>query len=192
VLHEEGEYGFRVRAVDGVGRESVSAEQTVVADRTAPGLTLALTESSPYAHISGDTIYYGPYTGTYTVTAMAADGLAGLAEVAFPDRTGAGTTVALSGVTATTRSHAYTFTAASAFSGTVSITATDRATSVATRAFTLERDATAPAVWVNAPAGVVTGPITVTWGWSAKGIEGRERREARCCLSRFSCPFALS
>ena len=90
------------------------------------------------------------------------------------------------------RSHVYTFTAASALGGVVPVIATDRATNSTVRAFAVERDATSPAVWLDAPAGVVTGPITVTWGWSAKGTKRRERREARCCLSRFSCPFALS
>jgi RHS repeat-associated protein len=82
----------------------------------------------------------------------------------FPATTGPGAAYGLDGVTATARSHAYAFTAASGFSGTVPVTATDRATNVRGRAFTVERDATPPQVWVSAPAGVISGAFTVTWG----------------------------
>ena len=56
-------------------------------------------------------MYYGPYTGTYTVTATLVDGTAGLGEVIFPATTGPGAAYGLDGVTATVRSHVYPFTA---------------------------------------------------------------------------------
>jgi len=165
----EGEYGFRARARDRVGNQGaygVSVPLTCTVDWTVPGLTLTLAESSPYAHVSGSTLYYGLYTGTYTVVATVGDGLAGLAEVAFPNVTAAGAVYALSGAASATRSHAYTFTAASAFSGAAHITATDRATNVATRTVTIIRDATPPEVWLNAPARIYTSTFTLTWGAS--------------------------
>jgi hypothetical protein len=63
-------------------------------------------------------------------------------------------------------SHAYTFTAASTFSATALVTATDRATNVTTRTFTIVRDATPPQVSLSAPARSTTTAFTVTWGAS--------------------------
>jgi RHS repeat-associated protein len=178
-LHEEGVYGLRIRAADRAGHTGRSAAQSVVADRTPPTLTLALAESSPYAHISGDgtgvqlnALYYGPYTGTFTVTATAADALAGLDTATFADATSPGATYPLSGAASATIGHAYTFSAASAFSGTALITVTDRATNATTASFTLLRDATPPQVWLDAPARVTSTGVaplhpdtfTVTWG----------------------------
>ncbi len=165
-LHQEGVYGLRVRAVDRVGRVGYSAAQSVVADRTPPTLTLALTENSPYAHVAGQTAYYGVGSGGFTVTATLADGTAGLAEVVFPDATTSGAAYGLNGAASAAVSHAYTFTAASTFSGAVPVTVTDRATNVTVRRFTVERDATAPQVWLDAPTRVYTAPFTVTWGAS--------------------------
>jgi len=51
----------------------------------------------------------------------------------------------------------------STYSGTVPVTATDRATNASVRVFTVERDATPPQVWVSAPADVIGGAFTVTW-----------------------------
>lgn len=45
-------------------------------------------------------------------------------------------------------------------------TATDRAINATVRPFTIERDATPPQVWVQAPARSYTTTFTVTWGAS--------------------------
>ena len=180
-LHEEGAYGLRVRATDHVGREGLSTAQTVVADRIPPTLTLALSESSPYAHVAGSTAYYGVGDGAgagvqlnaLTVTAMLADATAGLAQVVFPEATSPGAAYPLSGAGVATRTHVYTFTAASALTATLPITAADRATNATAAAFTVERDSTPPQIRLDAPARVPTGTgvapprpntFTITWG----------------------------
>jgi RHS repeat-associated protein len=163
-LYEEGAYGFRVRAEDRVAHVGWSDAQTVVADRTPPTVTLTLSEHGPYVHVNGHTAYYGVGGGDFAVAAALDDPLAGLAEVVFPEATSPGALVPLSGVTNTVESHAYTFTAASTFTGTAGVLATDRATNVTTATFTVVRDDTPPEVWLSVPRRAYSTTIPVTWG----------------------------
>ena len=80
-----------------------------------PTLALTLSESSPYAHADGDTVYYGLGSGAFTVTAQASDVLAGLAQITFPETTSAGHTYAFDGESSAARSWDYTFTSNSRF-----------------------------------------------------------------------------
>jgi hypothetical protein len=109
----------------------------------------------------GSTLYYGPYSGSFSVQAQAADGLAGLDTFTFPDTISGGHTYTLAGASSATRTWAYDFTAASSFEGAIPVAATDRATNEGTAGFTLVRDATPPAVAVTAT--MQAEDIHVTW-----------------------------
>ncbi len=139
-LYPEGVHGFRVWALDAAGHVGQSEEQTVAADRTPPAITLTLSERSPCAHVSGDTLYYYiSCSGTFTATTTLADPLSGLAQVTFPDATGPGATYTLSGTASTTSSHVYNFDGSNTFNGTVVVTTTDRATNSAGYSFKIIR-----------------------------------------------------
>jgi RHS repeat-associated protein len=118
----------------------------------------------------GSTFYYGPYSGSFSVQAQAADRLAGLDAITFPDTTSSGHTYAgLAGASSATRTWAYDFIAASSFEGTIPVTATDRATNEGPASFTLVRDGAPPAVAVTAT--VQAEDIRVTWAASDTGSD---------------------
>jgi len=163
-LYLEGVHGFRVWTQDGAYHQAWSAEQTVVADRTSPTVTLTLSEQSDYAHVSGNTLYYAENSGSFAVTAALTDTLAGLADVTFPDTTSPGISYALFGATTATRSRTYTFSEGTTEEGAYQVAATDRATNVSTATFTVIRDTTPPQVWLEVPRRVTTATIPLTWG----------------------------
>lgn len=159
----EGTHTFRAR--DGAHNESAwSAETSTVVDVTPPTTGLAsITEDGPYAHASGDTIYYGPGSGTFTVTVTAGDALAGLEQVEFP------TTVSVGGVHTTAGpqfAHTYTFTLSSTEEGAYQTEVYDRAGNDAEVPFTVTRDCVAPVAGVSVPGKVPTGTFTVEWSGS--------------------------
>jgi RHS repeat-associated protein len=170
-LHQDATYRFRVRARDGAGREGLSEEREIVADQTAPGLVLALDGSDPHVHVAGSTVYYGPSSGSFTVTASLGDATAGLAEVVLPDTTSAGATYALSGANNASRGQVYTFTSGSTFSAAVSVTATDRAGNVTVRPLSVVRDATPPAIQLAAVERTYTTTFQVSW-WASDAGSG--------------------
>jgi hypothetical protein len=108
------------------------------------GPTLTLSESSQYEHIVGTTLYYAPTdanNGSFTVAATASAG-SGIANVAFPAVFGSDSSVDSTSPYA----HTYSWEAGTAVSGAKTVTATDKDTpaDVATAAFTLTPDTTAP------------------------------------------------
>jgi hypothetical protein len=115
----------------------------------------------------GSALYYGPYSGSFSVQAQAEDTTAGLDAITFPDTTSTGHTYTLDGASSVTRTWTYDFTAASSFEGTIPVTATDRATNEGMASFTLVRDATPPAVAVTAT--MQAEDIRVTWSAADTG-----------------------
>ncbi|HEX5468479.1 MAG TPA: Ig-like domain-containing protein, partial [Gaiellaceae bacterium] len=87
-LTTNGVYTVKYFSVDRVGNaEPVQTAGTPIRiDLTAPvAPTVTLTESSPFAHVSGTTIYVkSGETGTYTVGATSNDPLSGVDRVRFP------------------------------------------------------------------------------------------------------------
>ncbi len=164
VLDPEGVHGFRVWAQDQAGRIGLPAVQVITADRTLPQASLVLSENSPYAYVSGATVYHGPATGNFTVTAAATDNLAGLANIAFPTAVSAGGTYPQSGALQAIASRVYTFTASSIFSSAVAVTTTDQATNRTTSPFTVTRDVTPPTLSLS-PV-VQNGAVRLTWSAS--------------------------
>jgi VCBS repeat-containing protein len=105
------------------------------------GLTLA--ESSPFEHISGNTLYYGnsgSNTGTFTLTSSATDGQSGITNVVFPVVFGADSLTDATSPYAQTYSWNNTATANAAFTAV----ATDGASLTSASTFTVTRDITAP------------------------------------------------
>jgi hypothetical protein len=109
----EGVYTIDFSAQDLAGN-SGSDSATLTVDGTDPTLSLdSLSESSPYAVVSGDTLYYGPNgSGSFILNLNVSDDAgstagAGLDEVTFPATTSAGTTLQLNGVLNDTVSHPY-------------------------------------------------------------------------------------
>jgi hypothetical protein len=96
-----------------------------VVDWTDPVVSLAgISENSPYAHVAGDTVYYGDGgLGGFSVQVTAQDATAGLDWVSFPGTTSDGTTFEYDGESSATPSHPYSFDASDTFSGQASITA---------------------------------------------------------------------
>ena len=115
-------------------------------------------------HVVGNKVYYRPADGVFTVTATLTDTPAGLEQVVFPTTTSAGAVYALNGALTATVNHGYIFTPSSTESGlNFPVTASDRAGNVVTHTFDVERDATAPAVTVNAPSRIYSSTIPVSW-----------------------------
>jgi hypothetical protein len=167
---EEGRHAFRVRARDGVGNVGAySDEAWTVVDATAPTIDLALDGEGAFVHASGATVYYGAGSGSFGVRAdlvdpaPASEEVAGLDRVVFPATTGAGAAYPLSGATAASRVHTYTFTAGSRFEGSGVVTATDRAGNASAAAFSVVRDTTPPAVTLSVPQRVYTTTFSVSW-----------------------------
>ncbi|HWB57305.1 MAG TPA: Ig-like domain-containing protein [Gaiellaceae bacterium] len=82
----DGDYDLRVVTSDQAGNTSTSSTRTVTVDNTAPSApVLTLSESSPYAYVSGTEIFLNTNeTGSYDVEATSADGASGIAKVTFP------------------------------------------------------------------------------------------------------------
>jgi hypothetical protein len=111
---------------------------------TVTSPTLSVTESSPYEHTSGSTLYYAPTgsnSGSFTVTATASAG-SGIASVAFPIVFGSDS------LTDTTSPYVqtYTWAAGATATGSKAVTFTDKTVpaDTATASFTVTPDTTAP------------------------------------------------
>jgi hypothetical protein len=154
---QEGRHNFRVHAYDGAHNVSPWAETGTVVDVTRPKLSLGLAGAPPLAHAVTDTLYYGVGNGVMTATALLTDATSGLAQVVFPDTTATGT-----------RSHSYEFDDSDSFSGTVSITASDRATNIITQPVAVIRDTTPPTLTVQTPE---VAPLHFQVTWSGEDSE---------------------
>ena len=172
-------YAFRVRARDEAGNVSAYSaapypETTV--DITEPAATLhEIAESSPYAQVDGDTVYYGPGSGSFQVRLSASDATSGLDRAEYPATVSAGGvyTEALGG--GYQYAHGYSFTASSTEEGGYQARVYDLAGHFSTVSFTVTRDVASPAVSLTVPArsGVVTVPVR--WGGddgSGSGVGG--------------------
>src|SRR5439155_119269 len=74
---DDGNVALRAVATDRAG--------TVKVDLSAPSVGVALSESSPWAVVDGDTVTINPaHAGAFTVTASPADAESGIDSVAFP------------------------------------------------------------------------------------------------------------
>jgi hypothetical protein len=108
------------------------------------GPSLSLSESSPYEHVSGSTLYYAPTgsnSGSFTVTATASAGV-GIANVAFPVVFGSDSLTD----TASPYAQTYSWTTGASASGSKTVTATDKSVpaDTATATFVVTPDTTAP------------------------------------------------
>ena len=134
--------------------------------------TLTLTESSPYAHVVGDHVYYNtavPGVGVFTVTAQVT-ATAGITSVVFPTTTSSGVVHSLSGVSVTAGySQGYTFTVADNFSATTGVVATDVNGVADTASFVVLTDTQGPEAEISAPQRVTTTSIPVSWGATDAG-----------------------
>ena len=87
-LTVDGVYVIRYFSVDNVGNaEPVrTAFTTIRIDQTNPSApAIALSESSPYAHVSGSEIFVNTnQTGSYDVSATTSDAVSGIDRVSFP------------------------------------------------------------------------------------------------------------
>ena len=85
----DGDYDLRVLTTDQAGNTFASATRTVTVDNSAPSApALTLSESSPFAHVSGSEIFVNTdETGSYDVDATSADAHSGIDKVRFPGPT---------------------------------------------------------------------------------------------------------
>jgi hypothetical protein len=144
---------------------------TFTIDNTSPTVqTTAISEDSPYAHVSGSTVYYGDGSGSFIVEVEATDATAGLDEIVFPATTSNGTSYDYDGETSATPSHVYTFNASDSFDGDATVTAEDRAGNQGSTTFTVTRDVDAPVVTVQALANGAT--VNVNWGGTTDAGSG--------------------
>ncbi len=85
----DGDYDLRVITTDDAGNSFTSATRTVTVDNSAPAApNVTLSESSPFAHVSGSEIFVNTaQTGTYDVDATSSDAHSGIDKVRFPGPT---------------------------------------------------------------------------------------------------------
>ena len=85
----DGDYDLRVVTTDDAGNSFTSASRTVTVDNSAPSApNVTLSESSPFAHVSGSEIFVNTgQSGTYDVEATSSDAHSGIDKVRFPGPT---------------------------------------------------------------------------------------------------------
>ena len=85
----DGDHDLRVLTTDEAGNTFTSATRTVTVDNSAPSApALTLSESSPFAYVSGSEIFVNTdETGSYDVDATSADAHSGIDKVRFPGPT---------------------------------------------------------------------------------------------------------
>jgi hypothetical protein len=172
---QEGIHNFRVLARDRAFNSSAWAETGTIVDVTEPEVLLTLTASQPYG---------------YAVTAAMTDAISGLAQVIFPDATGAGATYGLGGAITGTRSHPYAFDTNDTFSATLAVTATDRTGNQTTQPFTLFKDTISPTVTIAVPP-VAPLHFRVSWSGHLCRTPGAGRTASpACATTTFSTKWA--
>ncbi len=82
----DGDYDLRVVTSDQAGNTFTSSTRTVTVDNTAPSApVITLSESSPYAFVSGTEIFLNTNEfDSYDVSATSSDAASGIAKVTFP------------------------------------------------------------------------------------------------------------
>ncbi|HSE80444.1 MAG TPA: Ig-like domain-containing protein, partial [Gaiellaceae bacterium] len=85
----DGNHAVRVITTDEAGNTLTSASRTVTVDNTAPSApVVTLSESSPFAHVSGTEIFVNTdEAGSYEVEAVTSDPDSGIDKVRFPGPT---------------------------------------------------------------------------------------------------------
>jgi hypothetical protein len=158
---------------DYVGNESVAYEDTIILDTHPPsGEIYTITESSPYAHSTGYTVYYGDDgSGQFEVQVQASDERSGLDRAEFPAVTSVGGTNGTPQGGAYQFAHTYAFTAGvSTAAGSYDVRVYDGAGNDTGVPFTVVRDIISPTVVVQAVAdGAV---IAVSWAGTTDGGSG--------------------
>ncbi len=172
----EGQHRFCMLARDAAGNVGAcSTEISTIVDTTPPNADpVSIVASSPYAHASGSTVYYGAGTGSFTVTVTAADTnltitTSGLDQIAFPTTVSSGASYSQAGAHTATVTHVYTFDADDTAGGAYNVVVTDRATNQTTVPFTVTRDIIAPTVILTLPGRLAASDIPVQWGASDLG-----------------------
>ena len=131
----DGDYDLRVLTTDEAGNTFASPTRTVTVDNSAPSApALTLSESSPFAHVSGSEIFVNTdETGSYDVDATSADPHSGIDKVRFPGPTDD---------SSSPYSASYGF---GDLGGSQTVTAFNRAGLTATSQFTVTPDTAEPA-----------------------------------------------
>ena len=150
---------YRYRVSDNVGNEATYTSTDVVkVDTSAPAApAITLSESSPYAYVSGQTVFVNTgQSGSYDVDATSSDAQSGIEKIRFP------------GPVDDTSSPYGTSYGFGALSGSQTVTAYNGAGLTASDTFTVTPDTTAPATtddtgtigsaWRNAPVTVTLSP----------------------------------
>ncbi|MGH3045764.1 MAG: OmpL47-type beta-barrel domain-containing protein [Gaiellaceae bacterium] len=171
-LSADGVYTIRYFSVDRVGNAepAQTASTAIRIDRTDPSTPeVTLTETSPYAHVAGDEIFFNPAeAGDYTVSATAGDATSGLEKIRFPGP---------EDDFASPYSTVYGF---GELSGAQSVTAYDNAGNTASAGFTVTPDAAAPSGGsVSYPNGYDDdGEVTVTVDAGTDALSGVDASSA--------------
>ncbi|MGH3014757.1 MAG: OmpL47-type beta-barrel domain-containing protein, partial [Gaiellaceae bacterium] len=182
-LTADGVYTIRYFSVDNVGNvEPVrTAFDDVRIDRTNPAApSITLSESSPFAHVSGDEIFVNTgQAGSYDVEATSSDGGSGLEKLSFPG-----------GVEDTTSPYSASY-GFGDLAGGQTVTARDAAGNTASDAFAVTPDTAAPAGgFVSYPDGYdADGVVTVTTDAGADALAGLDAGWA--VLERQTAPLAV-
>jgi hypothetical protein len=154
----DGEHTVVCRATDGASPANTGAAPgstegiTVKIDTTPPSISLLLNESDAYTHVNGSTVYYNDQStnsGSFSVSATAADTVSGVAKVNFPnvfDTDGGDDT-------SSGYSNTYNWTATENVSGSKTVTAYNGAGLTNTASFTVTRD-------IAGPTGVAVNGVT--------------------------------
>ncbi len=84
-----GDFDLHVVTTDTAGNAHSSAVVTVTVDNTAPSApVISLSESSPYAYVSGQTVFVNTgQSGSYDVSATSSDAQSGIEKIRFPGPT---------------------------------------------------------------------------------------------------------
>lgn len=140
-------YQYSYNVTDNVANwANVSSANVARVDITGPslcGTPTFLTESSPYGHVNGTTVYYNPTAqgGSYTLTVwQSSDPESGIANITFPATTSAG------GVNLTSPPHQwnYTWNTASTYNQTTGALCYNNAGASNNTTFTVFRDVAGP------------------------------------------------
>ena len=176
-----GDFDLHVVTTDTAGNAHSSSVVTVTVDNTAPSApVISLSESSPYAHVSGQTVFVNTgQSGSYDVTATSSDAQSGIEKIRFP------------GPTDDTSSPYGTSYGFGALSGSQTVTAYNSAGLTASDTFTVTPDTSGPnAFSLTAPgagASIANGQTV-----SASPVDsgaGIDQVEFRYCAGS-SCAFA--
>ena len=151
-------------------------------------VSVSLSESSPYAVVSGTNLYYSANSGTFTVTASDSSPST-ISSVDFPSVFGDDPAAGAK------KSHSYAWTSSATDSGSKSVTVTDSDTSTGTASFTVTPDTTAPTGQTVVLGGgpwftSASVPLTIGAGTDAgAGVDGTRGvvERAAATLTNGSC-----